>query len=97
MFAKVKGFGGVACTVLGPVKVWEPDVFFGEDEDGNECECSEAGEGEWVDGDGSRMRVRMVGDDKVHEVDSDDIEEIPDDAFCLECGQMGCMHGRADW
>lgn len=34
----------------------------------------------------------MVGDDHVHVVDPEDIEVIPDDAYCRVCGQIGCRH-----
>lgn len=34
----------------------------------------------------------MVGDDHIHIVDPDDIEELPEDEFCRDCGQIGCGH-----
>ncbi len=34
----------------------------------------------------------MVGDDRVHIIDPEDIEEIDEEAFCRECGQIGCPH-----
>jgi hypothetical protein len=93
MAVKVKGFSGVACTVLGPVKVWEPWTYLATDpETGEEFE-EESGEGEWVEGDGSRVRVRMVGDDHVYEVEASDCEEIEPEDYCDGCGQIGCAHG----
>jgi hypothetical protein len=96
-YVKVRGFSGVACVVLGPEKVWEPCMCFVTDpETGEEFEEECPGEGEWVDGDGSRLRVVMVGDDHVYTVDADDCTPIDEDAFCVSCGQMGCMHGRSE-
>ena len=43
------------------------------------------------DGDG-RCVVVMVGDDRKHVVDADDCVEIAREAYCGECGQMGCGH-----
>jgi len=100
MYAKVRGFNGIACQVLGPVKVWEPMMVYLTDEDtGEEFETPDPdGDGEWIDGDGEIMRVVMVGDDRVHNVDSDDITPLKETEdgypFCLECGQLGCFHGR---
>lgn len=36
----------------------------------------------------------MVGDDRTFAVDPDDVTPLPDDGYCPECGQTGCMHGR---
>lgn len=37
--------------------------------------------------------VRMVGDDRDHEVAADELEPINDDEFCGGCGQIGCSWG----
>lgn len=37
--------------------------------------------------------VIMVGDDRVHIVDAEDLIPLDDDAYCSECGQIGCTHG----
>jgi hypothetical protein len=38
----------------------------------------------------------MVGDDKVWCVDVDDLQPLDVEAFCHECGQIGCTHdGRS--
>jgi hypothetical protein len=34
----------------------------------------------------------MVGDDRKFPTDPDDVEEIPEDSFCRDCGQIGCGH-----
>jgi len=36
--------------------------------------------------------VRMIGDDRLFSVDPDDVEPIPDDSFCRDCGQIRCGH-----
>lgn len=43
-----------------------------------------------------RLVVVMVGDDEGHEVDVDDMTPVPREAFCGECGQMGCGHDGID-
>jgi len=32
----------------------------------------------------------MVGDDREFSVDPEDVTEIPENAYCPECGQIGC-------
>jgi hypothetical protein len=34
----------------------------------------------------------MIGDDGHHAVDPEDVAELADDAYCHECGQIGCTH-----
>lgn len=90
---RVKSCPGVACVLLGPEQVWEPEIGFYEDvETGEEYEA-ETGEGEWVDGDGSRVRVCMVGDNHVFTVDADECTPLNNSEFCDGCGQIGCGHG----
>jgi len=38
------------------------------------------------------VRAVMVGDDRVHEVDKDDLIPLDEDDFCHGCGQVGCGH-----
>jgi len=94
---EVEGFRGVACIVLGPEQVWEPATYLAEDEDGAEVWLEDpSGEGEWVDGDGARVRVVMVGDDQEWTVDAEDCTPLSEDDYCSECGQVGCYgDGRA--
>ena len=95
-YVRVSHMRGVACVYLGPGKRWEPCMVIVEDEDGNEHEEPDAhGEGEWVPDD-TIARVRMVGDDRVHLVDPDDCKPLAEGSFCLDCGQLGCSHGRYD-
>lgn len=37
-----------------------------------------------------RVRMIMVGDDRVHIVDVSDCTPIKEDEYCPECGQIGC-------
>lgn len=39
-----------------------------------------------------RAKVVMVGDDRVHDVDVDDCEELDEEDYCHSCGQVGCTH-----
>ncbi len=36
--------------------------------------------------------VRMVGDDRNFSVDPDDVTPLDPEAFCRDCGQIGCGH-----
>ena len=37
-----------------------------------------------------RIEMVMVGDDRVFAFDPEDVHELPDDAYCRDCGQIGC-------
>lgn len=89
---RVKGWPAVAVAFEGYPKRWEPDIFV--DEDGNEFEGIN---GTWVeDREGGRVNVRMVGDDRIHEIDLEDLVPLDDLDYCTECGQIGCAHdGRS--
>lgn len=92
----VKRFPGVAFYFAGYPQRWEPYTYFDTDpETGAEVEC-ESDEGEWVDDDNGRCLMVMVGDDQKYEVDERDCTEIDDDAYCHECGQIGCTHDGRD-
>jgi hypothetical protein len=93
-YVTVPWYRGVACYVRGPVKVYEPDVCYVSDPETGEEIPEETGYGEWVNGDGSRLRLVMVGDDREFEADADECTLISDDDFCSDCGQVGCGHGR---
>ena len=43
--------------------------------------------------DESKVIAFMVGDNKRHEIDVEDLVLLPSDKFCPECGQIGCGHG----
>jgi hypothetical protein len=42
--------------------------------------------------DDSMVRAVMVGDDREHIVDVDDLTVISEDDYCSGCGQIGCGH-----
>jgi len=66
--------GGIAFYLLGPAMIRDSDY-------------------EWTGmeyPDPQMVRAVMVGDDKVHTVDKDDLRLIADDDYCHECGQIGC-------
>ena len=94
MYAKVRGFDGIACYTAGHPKEFVPGIRTYIDDDGDEFEaesdCEE--DGEWID-DESKYFVVMVGDDHKHVVDAGDVEELSTSEFCNECGQIGCCHG----
>jgi hypothetical protein len=70
---RVKGYNGVAWTVLG----WETEPD--EETEWSGCE----------DRTGQVVCV-MVGDDRHFSFDPGDLTPLPNDAFCRECGQIGC-------
>jgi len=43
-----------------------------------------------------RAIVVMVGDNREHMVDVDDLTKIEDDDYCHSCGQIGCGHDGID-
>jgi hypothetical protein len=38
----------------------------------------------------------MIGDDHRHRVDEEDLEPLPREDYCGECGQIGCRHDGMD-
>jgi uncharacterized protein YlxP (DUF503 family) len=44
----------------------------------------------------SQVRAVMVGDDREHIVDIDDLTELGELDYCAECGQIGCAHDGRD-
>jgi hypothetical protein len=42
--------------------------------------------------DTSQVVAVMVGDDREHVVDVDDLTPLEDDDYCNGCGQVGCGH-----
>ena len=85
----VEGYRGIAFYLLGfateTVEVQITDEF----EDGPVYFYDH----ETVE-DRSMVRAVMVGDNREHIVDVDDLTMIADEDYCPECGQIGCSHGR---
>lgn len=84
---------GAALNAIGYATERRPMIFYVEDEEGNEHEEEDWSETEEVE-DTDRIRVVMVGDDHVHTVDRDELEELPEEGYCPGCGQIGCGHYR---
>jgi hypothetical protein len=94
-FYRSERFPGVALVKLGAAVKYVPLLSWVDDPDnpgdgfwGPTGEFEEEADPDWV-------RVRMVGDDVIHVVEADSITELDEDAFCIECGQIGCGHGGA--
>ena len=71
---KVAGVNGVSWYLIGYVETANEDT-------------------DWtgiMDVDTETVRAIMVGDNRVHEIGVDELEVIPEDSFCRECGQIGC-------
>jgi hypothetical protein len=43
-----------------------------------------------------RVLAVMIGDDYRHSLDPDDLEPLPREEYCGECGQIGCRHDGMD-
>jgi hypothetical protein len=76
----ISGYDGIAWYLLGPV------MHRDEDYDWTGIETP----------DDQMVRAVMVGDDRVFEVDRDDLELLPEDDYCAVCGQVGCTHDGRD-
>lgn len=88
----VKGYLGVAFRFAGYPRFLEPYIVIGEDEDGNEIEVT-GDDGDYIeDTEGGKVLMVMVGDDREHLIDIDDLSELDDLDYCAECGQIGCTH-----
>ena len=89
---RVEGWPKIAVWIKGWTKEekYEGDYLICDDE-----ACDHESEMCWAEGDtsiceGEMLRVVMVGDDKEHIVDPDELIKIDDDAYCSGCGQIGC-------
>ncbi len=84
------GAVAVAWRAIGYATEWteEEYVYSGEGDPDDELSYF-FNESEEVE-DWSRVRMVMVGDDRVFEFDVVDVEKIPEDSFCRDCGQIGC-------
>jgi hypothetical protein len=82
---------GIAWVLLGWEKKFEPITFLANDDEGNEYE-EESGEFDEV-ADHEHIVAVMVGDDRREVFDVEDVKaaRIPENAFCRDCGQIGCF------
>lgn len=82
------GSVGVAWFLLGWAVKYEPITCLCVDDEGGEYE-EETGEFDKV-ADTDHVVAVMVGDDRREVVELSDLELIPEDEFCRDCGQIGC-------
>lgn len=89
-FYKVDGYSGIAWYCVGYATTWTEEEWVydgaGDPEDESSYLYNEPEELE----DTSRVRMVMVGDDTVFTFYVEDINPLSEDAFCHECGQIGC-------
>ena len=92
----VQGYGGIAWYLLGYATTWTEEsweLIEGED---SEDECSYLyNEPEEIEN-RDMVRAVMVGDDRVFEIDVDDLTIISEYDYCSQCGQIGCTHDGRD-
>lgn len=88
----VAGYKGIAFYVTGYETVTREIDAFWIDEDGD-VEQVGTGEFETVELSDGKLKMVMVGDDREHLVDREDITPLPDEQFCGGCGQVGCCWG----
>lgn len=89
---KVSGYGGVAFYLIGYAEEWTPQEYVWDGDGDPEDEGSYLYSDPELIEDRTRVRAVMVGDDHVWTFDVSDLQMIPEDAFCRECGQIGCGH-----
>jgi hypothetical protein len=82
---RVADYDGIAFYLRGYVRTPLVDDDTGELVRDWLGECDDA-----YDIDTSRVRAVMVGDDREHLVDVDELTRLDDDAYCPSCGQIGC-------
>lgn len=90
---RVEGYGGIAFRVLSYVQEWTEDeyVLVCTDEDcAHDTESCYAYERGTPTENLERVNVVMVGDDTIHNIGVDELQPLAEDAYCVECGQVGC-------
>jgi hypothetical protein len=96
-YYSVKQYPGVAFYVLG----WETQqeavtcLVEEEDENGDTFSYEMLGD-DFEDVRTGRVLAVMVGDDYRHCVELEDLTPLEREAFCGECGQIGCSHDGLD-
>ncbi len=102
-YYSVAGMEGIAFYLTGYVENERevPDECLGHPDDG--YFNGPIGETFYCDGwcnptveyelDTSMVTAVMVGDNREHVIDVDDLTPISDEDFCAGCGQIGCGHG----
>ena len=86
-------YPGVAFYITGPTKEWTEEsweIICEEDDCDHESDmCYIYNEPEEIDSE-YRVDAIMVGDDRIFHVFTDDLTLIDDEAYCRDCGQIGC-------
>lgn len=88
----VAGSGGVAWYLRGYAIEWTEEEWIHDGEGDPDDESSYlVNEPEEIE---NRQMVRavMVGDDREHLIDVDDLTMLDEDDYCHVCGQIGCGH-----
>lgn len=92
----VAGYRGIAFYL----KRWETEVNVKYDlwcEEGEPHEHTDACYDTFEEEDPTGMVIAvMVGDDREHVIDPDDLTVLDDLAYCDSCGQVGCAHDGRD-
>jgi len=88
----VEEYPGVAFYILGyATEDQEQEIWFCDHDDNypHDDGCEVSYELETVERN-DMVRAVMVGDDREHLIDVDDLTPISDDDYCASCGQIGC-------
>jgi hypothetical protein len=91
---KVRGYGGVAFRFDGhPIVHAEEEWSLWCEEDHEHSDyCYDLIVDEEGSEDYSRALCHMIGDDHKFNVPIDDLTPLAREAYCGECGQIGCTH-----
>ncbi len=91
--------GGLACLPAAPFKFDFDAAYKETGRDGiawrafdYETEPDEDTEWSGYEVPTGRVLAHMIGDDRAESFDPEDLEPIADDAYCRDCGQIGCGH-----
>lgn len=101
---QVDGFAGIAFRLLGwALAAEDPEPFLACDLPADILDDHEHDESCWVLPEETEVtesdtwvRVVMIGDDTVHDVEYTDLHLLDLDDYCHECGQIGCTHDGRD-
>jgi len=72
------------------VKGWKGIAFYCR---GPEMESDEDTEWTGIENETGNVVMVMVGDDRKHSIDPDDLVVIDEEEYCSCCGQIGCQWG----
>lgn len=91
---RVRGYGCAFRAVRHPERTndAEPFLICEEKDHDHDGECYAIDDEPYTYEDTDRVIVVMIGDDREHEVDREDLTPLPADDYCAECGQIGCTH-----